>query len=414
MAGVCALLAQSESVGVSGGYRLSRATYAGPTRGPTTSLRERQVFESSTGQNVLVTLEWKIFIRHPAAIVRHPAVRTGVKIVLGLGLTVGLVAYGVALVDAPHWLHAASATASYDDRLLVISVGGSLVVIVGLLYTARNYQLTRRGQLTDRFSQALERLGSDQPYVRVGGIRALEQIMRDAALHETDVYDVLAAFIRRQAPRTGDPEKTGNRPRSLTNSAGDPVDSLELDVQIALTVLSRRSSLRKHKIELGYVDLSGGKMCDANLTEVTLKGSDLSYADLTGADLHGAYLAGANFAFTILRGADLSNSHLTDAKFHFADLVGADLTNIFDLRTDFTYAWLGPNPRYVPKGWEVVDASTGWLFPSDDNDRVQRKAIHLQPFIVNASTAQEMRDRIRVVEALIDLNSAAQAPEDEQ
>lgn len=88
--------------------------------------------------------------------------------------TVGLVAYGVALVDAPRWLHAASATASYDDRLLVISVGGSLVVIVGLLYTARNYQLSRREQLTDRFSQALERLGSDQPYVRVGAIRALE------------------------------------------------------------------------------------------------------------------------------------------------------------------------------------------------------------------------------------------------
>ncbi|GAA3749559.1 hypothetical protein GCM10022225_37280 [Plantactinospora mayteni] len=45
--------------------------------------------------------------------------------------------------------------------LLAISFGGAPVVLVGPLYTARNYRLSHRGQVTDRLTNALERLGSD-------------------------------------------------------------------------------------------------------------------------------------------------------------------------------------------------------------------------------------------------------------
>ncbi|MDQ1040124.1 hypothetical protein QFZ75_006540 [Streptomyces sp. V3I8] len=54
---------------------------------------------------------------------------------------------------------------------------------IALLCTARTYRLTRRRQITDRFTKvlekALERLGPDQIYIRVGGILALEQIVQD-------------------------------------------------------------------------------------------------------------------------------------------------------------------------------------------------------------------------------------------
>ena len=81
--------------------------------------------------------------------------------------------YGLALWRAPSWAHATTPQGGYNARVLVISVGGAIVVGAGLLYTARNYRLSRRGQVTDRFTIALERLGSSELYVRIGGVHAL-------------------------------------------------------------------------------------------------------------------------------------------------------------------------------------------------------------------------------------------------
>jgi len=125
-----------------------------------------------------------------------------------LAVIVGLpaaAAYGVALWKAPDWMHATASQARYNARVLVISVGGAIVVGTGLLYTARNYRLSRRGQVTDRFTIALERLGSSELYVRIGGIHALEHVMRDSPGHHNDVIEVLTQFIRGRAPHLADP-----------------------------------------------------------------------------------------------------------------------------------------------------------------------------------------------------------------
>ncbi|MER5890904.1 hypothetical protein ABT160_44405 [Streptomyces sp. NPDC001941] len=87
-------------------------------------------------------------------------------------------------------------------RTSLVALVAALGAGVALLYTARTYRLTRRGQITDRFTKALERLGSDQEYVRIGGILALEQIVQDAPEQAaTDAARVLGHFLRAQAPR---------------------------------------------------------------------------------------------------------------------------------------------------------------------------------------------------------------------
>ena len=60
--------------------------------------------------------------------------------------------------------------------------------------------MSRRGQVTDRFTVALERLGSSELYVRIGRMH----VMRDSAGHHGDVIEVLTGFIRDHtpAPRT--------------------------------------------------------------------------------------------------------------------------------------------------------------------------------------------------------------------
>ncbi|WP_167458968.1 MULTISPECIES: hypothetical protein [Streptomyces] len=55
--------------------------------------------------------------------------------------------------------------------------------------------MSRRGQVTDRFTKALERLGSEARYVRIGGVLALEQIVQGAPEQATHAAQVLGHFV---------------------------------------------------------------------------------------------------------------------------------------------------------------------------------------------------------------------------
>src|SRR5262245_54791635 len=154
-----------------------------------------------------------------AIMARSPAARiAGWTLAVIVGLAAAA-AYGVALWKAPDWMHATASQARYNARVLVISVGGAIVVGTGLLYTARNYRLSRRGQVTDRFTIALERLGSSELYVRIGGIHALEHVMRASPGHHNDGIEVRPQCIRGRGP-TSPSQFCQRRPTSLTVKCG--------------------------------------------------------------------------------------------------------------------------------------------------------------------------------------------------
>ena len=239
--------------------------------------------------------------------------------------------YGVALWRAPGWMHATTPQDRYNARVLVISVGGAIVVGTGLLYTARNYRLSRRGQVTDRFTIALERLGSSELYVRIGGVHALEHVMRDSADHHDDVIEVLTEFIRDRVPRRGRQSDRQVWMHPVTGSVPDLPFAPTPDVQAALTALGQRP----HRPERQTIDLHG-----LHLTRVRLDGADLTGVRLDGADLTGVRLSGANLTDAWLGGADLTRAWLDGANLTDASLGGADLTDAGLTSADLTRAWL--------------------------------------------------------------------------
>jgi hypothetical protein len=97
---------------------------------------------------------------------------------------------------------AARHTAITATRTGLVATLAVLGAGVGLAYTARTYRLSREGHLTDRYTKAVEQLGSDKIEVRLGGIYALERLMRDSSTDQPTIVEVLAAYIRRHAPRT--------------------------------------------------------------------------------------------------------------------------------------------------------------------------------------------------------------------
>jgi hypothetical protein len=60
-----------------------------------------------------------------------------------------------------------------------------------LAITTRTYRLTQQGQITDRYSKAVEQLGDDKLDVRLGGIYALERIAIDSRRDHPTIVAVL-------------------------------------------------------------------------------------------------------------------------------------------------------------------------------------------------------------------------------
>lgn len=110
----------------------------------------------------------------------------------------------------------ATARDAARGRLLTLCAG--LLATGALLFTARNFTLSRRtfelteqGQVTDRYTKAIEQLGSDKLDVRIGGIYALERVARDSAKDHPTVMEVLTAFIREHSREPWPPPDPGFR-----------------------------------------------------------------------------------------------------------------------------------------------------------------------------------------------------------
>jgi Pentapeptide repeats (8 copies) len=246
-------------------------------------------------------------------------------------------------------------TARDDARGRLLTLGAGLFAAAALLFTARNFTLSREGQVTDRYTKAIEQLGSDKLDVRVGGIYALERVARDSARDHPTVMEVLTAFIREHSHEQWPPPDPGGRGQKR---------SIRPDVQAAITVVVRRDAKRDiGQIDLNranltranlyaYANLAGADLSYAQFTGANLAGANLTSAQLTGADLAGAYLIAANLTSAQLTGADLAGADLTSANLTTADLTTADLTSTNLTGANLAVAtWPADTP--VPEGWKL-------------------------------------------------------------
>ncbi|MEU9700634.1 pentapeptide repeat-containing protein [Streptomyces sp. NPDC047981] len=164
---------------------------------------------------------------------------------------------------------------------------------------------------TERFSQAVDKLGSDSPAVRLGGVHALAGLADDApddGLRQTCI-DVLCAYL--QLPFTPDP-------------GTDPADQDERHRYLAFRKV-RHTILRligdHYRRPRGTHRSWQG--CDLDLTGVTIDGyMDLSKAVFSGCrvSFSGAAFSGGSVTFD---GAAFSDGEVS---FHVAAFSGSSVT----------------------------------------------------------------------------------------
>jgi hypothetical protein len=86
--------------------------------------------------------------------------------------------------------------------------------------------LTRQGQITERFESAIAQLGAADDgnprlEVRLGGIYALEQIAKDSTEYYGPVIEVLTAYVRQNAPWPPKPQKEKDTERRTHRRSRD-------------------------------------------------------------------------------------------------------------------------------------------------------------------------------------------------
>lgn len=231
--------------------------------------------------------------------------------------------------------------------------GGSLFLVTAYL-TWSNVDTTRKNQIDDRFTKAVEQLGKskdEEMMIRIGGIYALHQIALDSdkdggGSYHDPVVKILAAFVREQS------KKAIPLLRKLLTNGSHELVTIPADIRAALTILSMEPIIGKQiNIIENPDDVIIGKRDDiiignpddrtrfdlsrSDFQKVNLEGIQLPQVDFANARLNGADLIGVNLTEANLNRADLSNANLHLANLHLADLFGAKLRG-----SDLFYAYL--------------------------------------------------------------------------
>ena len=176
----------------------------------------------------------------------------------------------------------------------------------------KTIDVAREGQVTERFTRAVDQLGSDIVSVRLGGIYALERIARDSAEDHWPVIQVLVGCVPR-------------RPSLDKQPLEDPPNrSTPTDIQAILGVLGRLNT--KYADPARMLDLREADLRGADLTHVNFRAAILIEADFRNVRLNHAKFQGANLTLADFRCANLQNADLQGTSLGLADFRGADLT----------------------------------------------------------------------------------------
>jgi uncharacterized protein YjbI with pentapeptide repeats len=208
-----------------------------------------------------------------------------------------------------------------EARKTIATILGGLVVFLGAYFTWRNISIAKEGQITDRFTKAIEQLGAvdgdgkPRLEVRLGGIYALARMARQ---YQSDwpIIEVFCAYVRQNAPNTSSAD-VSERPDETTKP--------QADIEAILTFLSDYETPDKHALDLSRADLRNLNLPKARLRGVNFSTSNLGGANLREAELSGANLRGANLNYTMLENAILRDAELARASMCFTELGWADL-----------------------------------------------------------------------------------------
>jgi hypothetical protein len=146
-----------------------------------------------------------------------------------LGVLVLFAVVVVTLLACLNWYIAPSSAEQKQAIVVTLAqILGGTALLSGLYFTWRTLQVNREGQITERFTRAIDQLGathddnSKNLELRLGGIYALERIARESEEDHWSIMEVLTAYVRDRAPWRPSEDQQGEEGATIEKSEEDP------------------------------------------------------------------------------------------------------------------------------------------------------------------------------------------------
>src|SRR5829696_6717824 len=132
----------------------------------------------------------------------------GRRVARALGVLVLFAVVVAPLLVFLNWYVAPTKPSEKKDLVLALAqILAGTALLSGLYFTWRTLQVNREGQITERFTRAIDQLGKTDDKgnklfeIRLGAVYALERIARESEEDHWPIMEVLTAYVRQHSPR---------------------------------------------------------------------------------------------------------------------------------------------------------------------------------------------------------------------
>lgn len=223
----------------------------------------------------------------------------------------------------------------YTWRRITIAEEDLKATQKNLKVTQENLKVSQEGQITERFTRAIDQLGAvdknGNPAVeiRLGAIYALERIANESDKDYWPIMEILTAYVRNYSEVQAIRKEFENISNTLSpiKVKNLKIKELPLDIEAIITVIGRRKN-----------SFGDGETIRLNLSRTYLRKASFKETNLERASFGYAYLENAYFGYSYLKQsificAHLENAYLGHANFENAVFIESHLDD-----ADFSWA----------------------------------------------------------------------------
>ena len=179
-----------------------------------------------------------------------------------------------------------------------------------------------KGNVDERFKNAIEHLGHKSASVRLGGVYALHHLAQEEENYRKRVFEILCAHIR----ETTIAKSYKRRPLIPGKNCNEPTVEIQSILNLLFISESGKKIYQGNRADLQMAHLQGANLMEANLEQALILGADLHGALLVGANLKSVTFANVDLNRTVLLGADLEGAYMERA-------LNLDFVNLKSVKT---------------------------------------------------------------------------------
>ena len=259
-----------------------------------------------------------------------------------------VVAIGVVLVVLV-FLVDLSAIVDKDTETTIISIVGGVIAIVGLILFYQRLKkqeeqidLQRKQRTDDRFTTAVNLLGSSETSARTGAIYSLYHLAIEDKKYRKEVSQILCSHIR---SKTNEPDYKKEHNKRPSNEIQSTIDLLlknqDGNKGLYCQDFAKEENFPQANFEYAYLvnaNFSFAQCQKAKFNRAQFQGADFYEAQCQGADFYEAQCQGAGFNHAQCQGAKFNKAQCQGAVFFNAQCQGADFRFAQCQKADFNLA----------------------------------------------------------------------------